>query len=165
MDSALKLFAEKGFDAVATSTIAKDAGVSEGLIFRHFDNKTGLLRAIIQLGSEKVTQELDRISLIESPGERVMALMELPFHIEEHNYPFWRLIYSLKWQNQEYDEEMARPLRDLLAAALAELQYADVQGETDLIESYIDGFATTILLKADTVNKERLLQTLRKKYK
>ena len=38
LESALELFSSKGFDAVPTSLIAKQAGVSEGLIFRHFKN-------------------------------------------------------------------------------------------------------------------------------
>jgi len=164
LNSALSLFADKGFDAVPTSLIAKDAGVSEGLIFRHFENKAGLLNAIMKIGEEKMKEELARVSLIESPGERVMAIMELPFHIDEIDYPFWRLVYSLKWQRSNYNEELAQPIREMLAAALTELKYADIEAEVDLIESYLDGFATTILLKGDSVNKERLLQTLRKKY-
>ena len=36
LSSALKLFAKQGFDATSTRSIAQDAGVSEGLIFRHF---------------------------------------------------------------------------------------------------------------------------------
>lgn len=164
LEAALKLFANKGFDAVATSAIAKEAGVSEGLIFRHFENKAGLLDAIMQMGKEKVAEELEKLYEIKDAGQRLMALMELPFHIDEQDYPFWRLIYSLKWQNQEYDKDMSHPMRDLLIAALSELKYVDVQEEADLIESYIDGFATTILLKGASVNKDKLLQILRKKY-
>ncbi|MFT5056181.1 MAG: AcrR family transcriptional regulator, partial [Pseudoalteromonas distincta] len=35
LQTALELFSKKGFDAVSTNLIAKEAGVSEGLIFRH----------------------------------------------------------------------------------------------------------------------------------
>ena len=165
LESALHLFASKGFDAVPTSMIAKEAGVSEGLIFRHFQNKAGLLNAIMQMGKEKVGEELLSLQEIESPGERVMAVMELPFHISDEDYPFWRLVYSLKWQNEHYDDDMAKPMRALLVEALNELKYSDVEAEADLILSYVDGFATTILLKGDFVDKDRLLQALRKKYK
>ena len=44
--TALELFANEGFKSVTTSKIAKEAGVSEGLIFRHFENKKGLLNAL-----------------------------------------------------------------------------------------------------------------------
>ena len=40
IDSAINLFAQTGYDGTSTSIIAKEAGVSEGLIFKHFKNKT-----------------------------------------------------------------------------------------------------------------------------
>ena len=43
INSAITLFAEKGFHATSTRLIAKNAEVSEGLIFKHFKNKDGLL--------------------------------------------------------------------------------------------------------------------------
>ena len=164
LDSALKLFAQKGFNAIPTSAIAKDAGVSEGLIFRHFENKAGLLNAITQKGMEKILEEVQQLNKIEDPRERVMTVMELPFHMNKEDYPFWRLLYSLKWHQENYDATVAQPIRGVLREALAELQYADIEAEVDLIESYMDGFITTILLKGESVNKERLLAALRKKY-
>jgi AcrR family transcriptional regulator len=43
LQTALRLFSEQGYEATPTNRIAKEAGVSEGLIFRHFENKEGLL--------------------------------------------------------------------------------------------------------------------------
>ncbi len=164
LESALKLFASKGFDAVPTSLIAKDAGVSEGLIFRHFQNKLGLLQAIMQMGTEKAEVFLSEISVIIDPAKRIQAIMELPFSIKESEYAFWRLVYSLKWQNEYYNDEMAKPLKGLIMDALKELKYTDVESEADLIMAYMDGFSATILLKGDVVDKEKLLHVLRKKY-
>ncbi len=164
LETALELFSKKGFDAVSTNLIAKEAGVSEGLIFRHFQNKMGLLQAIMQMGKEKVEPLLANIAELPESAKRVQAIMELPFHIEEEDYPFWRLIYSLKWQNEYYDDEMSKPTKDILVKALTEMKYADVDAEADLIMSYVDGFATTVLLKRDSINTTRLLETLRKKY-
>lgn len=164
LQTALELFSKKGFDAVSTNLIAKEAGVSEGLIFRHFQNKMGLLHAIMRMGKEKVEPLLASIAELPESAKRVQAIMELPFHIEEEDYPFWRLIYSLKWQNEYYDDEMSKPTKDILVKALTEMKYADVDAEADLIMSYLDGFATTVLLKRDSINTTRLLETLRKKY-
>jgi|TARA_B110000902_G_scaffold78430_1_gene93392 AcrR family transcriptional regulator len=164
LDSALKLFAQKGFNAVPTSAIAKDAGVSEGLIFRHFENKAGLLHAIMRIGLEKIHEEVQQLNEIEDPRERVMTAMELPFHMNIEDYPFWRLLYSLKWQQENYDATMAQPIRGVLRQALAELKYSDIEAEVDLIESYMDGFVTTILLKGEGFNKEGLLAALKRKY-
>lgn len=164
LNVALRLFAEKGFDGVPTSLIAKEAGVSEGLIFRHFQNKVGLLDAIMQMGMEKVANQLTELEQIKNPQSLVQQIMEIPFHISEEDYPFWRLVYSLKWQAAYYNDEMSKPIKTLLMNALTELKFIDVEIEANLIMSYIDGFATTVLLKGSLINKNKLLETLRKKY-
>jgi AcrR family transcriptional regulator len=48
LETALKLFAERGFDATSTRQIAKEAGIAEGLIFHYFPTKASLLTAILQ---------------------------------------------------------------------------------------------------------------------
>ena len=41
--AAIKLFAAKGFDGTTTRELAEAAGVAEGTLFRHFDNKKAIL--------------------------------------------------------------------------------------------------------------------------
>ena len=48
LETALRLFAERGFDATSTRQIAKEAGIAEGLIFHYFSTKASLLTAILQ---------------------------------------------------------------------------------------------------------------------
>jgi AcrR family transcriptional regulator len=48
LETALKLFAERGFDATSTRQIAKEAGIAEGLIFHYFPTKASLLTAILE---------------------------------------------------------------------------------------------------------------------
>src|SRR5262245_22353623 len=45
--AAMKCFAGRGFEGTTTRMLARAAGVSEGLIFRHFPTKRSLYRAII----------------------------------------------------------------------------------------------------------------------
>lgn len=42
IDAAIVLFSQKGYTAVTTKEIAKEAGVSEMTLFRHFENKHNL---------------------------------------------------------------------------------------------------------------------------
>lgn len=64
---ALKLFSSQGFENTSTSLIAKKAEVSEGLIFRHFTNKEGLLNEILMEGFTKIKPYLDKILNEEDP--------------------------------------------------------------------------------------------------
>lgn len=47
LQAAIKLFAEKGFHASSTAEIAKEAGVAEGTIFRHYKSKKDILIAAV----------------------------------------------------------------------------------------------------------------------
>jgi AcrR family transcriptional regulator len=48
LETALRLFAARGFDATSTRQIAKEVGVAEGLIFHYFPTKASLLAAILE---------------------------------------------------------------------------------------------------------------------
>ena len=54
LQAALQLFATYSYHSVATSKIAREAGVSEGLVFRHYQNKQGLLEAIMEAAKERI---------------------------------------------------------------------------------------------------------------
>ncbi len=64
LKAAIDLFAERGFNATATSAIAKTADVAEGLIFHYFQNKNGILAHILidMLGNyiESAKNEINR---------------------------------------------------------------------------------------------------------
>ncbi|HET7657090.1 MAG TPA: helix-turn-helix domain-containing protein, partial [Bacillales bacterium] len=47
LESATKVFAEKGFEKSRTADIAKAAGVAEGTIFRYFKSKKDLLLGLV----------------------------------------------------------------------------------------------------------------------
>ena len=47
VEAAMRCFADRGFEGTTTRMLARAAGVSEGLIFRHFPTKKSLYRAII----------------------------------------------------------------------------------------------------------------------
>jgi AcrR family transcriptional regulator len=164
VNAALELFANQGYDAVPTSAIAKEAGVSEGLIFRHFENKLGLLNTIMQMGKEKMFKELAHLKSIEDPGELILTILELPFTLDESEYTFWRLIYGLKWQAQYYDDSMSKPIYELISNALRQLNFEQIEAETQLIMSYMDGFVMAVILKGDKIDKKAMLEVLRKKY-
>lgn len=53
--SAIDLFSKNGFASTSTASIAKEAGVSEGLIFKTFKNKDNLLQKILEPIATKLT--------------------------------------------------------------------------------------------------------------
>lgn len=59
--AALTLFAEHGVDGVSTKQIAKQAGISEGAIYRHFSGKEDLARSLMLAIHSRLT-EMIRLS-------------------------------------------------------------------------------------------------------
>jgi AcrR family transcriptional regulator len=163
LESALELFASNGFHATSTSKVAKAAGVSEGLIFRHFENKEGLLESLMERGAEKVHLLYQDVLLMQDPREKLKAMISLPFQIKEEEYPFWKLLYALKWQAESYDSTMTEPIVEHLIQCFKALGYPDPQTEADTVMMIQDGVATTILLKKP-LNKHLLQKSLLNKY-
>jgi len=68
-DTARRLFAERGFDAVPVSEIARDAEVSEATVFNYFPTKEDLFYSRLEAFEEELLESIrDR-----SPGESVLA--------------------------------------------------------------------------------------------
>ena len=58
INSALHLFARKGYDATTTKDLAKKANVAEGTLFRHFSNKKAILVEVVTLGWVEILTDL-----------------------------------------------------------------------------------------------------------
>lgn len=80
LDAAERLFADRGFDATPTSTVAALADVPKGLLFYYFPTKPDLLRALV---SERLDLgPIDANALI-APGDPVGALLNLAERLSE----------------------------------------------------------------------------------
>lgn len=65
IDTARKLFAQRPYDQVTTSEIAKRAGVAYGLIAHHFENKRGLYLAVMN----EIAREIAAVHLSRPPHD------------------------------------------------------------------------------------------------
>ncbi|MEX1187759.1 MAG: TetR/AcrR family transcriptional regulator [Bacteroidia bacterium] len=161
--SALQLFANDGFNATSTSKVAKHAGVSEGLIFRHFENKDGLLKAILSMGESKIKDLFADIVLETEPLLVIRKAISLPFLVKEEDYDFWRLQFKLKWELKNYVSQKMDPLEMALNNAFEKLNYSEPKFESKMLLLLVDGISSA-LLKGDVENKSELLNFILKKY-
>lgn len=76
LTTARELFANQGFYATATAKIAKQAGVSNGILFHYFPTKDDLIRSLFFEIKDRLYQE-------------VMLEMSEDTEIEEMFYHFW----------------------------------------------------------------------------
>ena len=83
IDVATKLFAGFGYDATTTAAIAKAAGVTEPILYRHFDNKQELFVAIVREMSELTLKHWRQlIAGIDDPAEAIRRIArQFPEHV------------------------------------------------------------------------------------
>lgn len=111
--AAIELFAKKGYANTATSEIAKEAGVAEGTIFRHFGTKENLLLAIlIPFIKHSLPQVADAIFeevLAEKPKtieEFVRALATERFMFFKENRDLFRIFIKEMIYHDELKNEL-----------------------------------------------------------
>ena len=95
LKTAARLFANQGFDATTTLQIAREAGVTEPLIYYHFKGKDDLFTQIIKTGFSAYLSRFETLEQgTETPFERIRKLIELQFDIVEAMPDELRLIAS-----------------------------------------------------------------------
>ena len=145
IDAALDLFASQGYNAVSTSRIAQHAGVSEGLIFRHFRNKKGLLEAVLDLGIERALQLYEPIMSLKDPKEVLKKYIELPYTVADEEYDFWKLQFKLKWEMEFTPAESFEPIFQKLLEVFKALGYSNPAQEARLMIHIVEGIAGGII--------------------
>ncbi|HSO87904.1 MAG TPA: helix-turn-helix domain-containing protein [Draconibacterium sp.] len=163
LQAALQLFAKEGFYATSTSKIAKVAEVSEGLIFRHFGNKEGLLQTILEEGEIKMKTLMVDIVMETEPKKVIRKAIEMTRKVDKADYDFWKLQYKLKWELEINSDKKMEPLHMALTNAFQKLNYESPQLESQLIILFIDSLGSSVL-KGSNVNATDIINLLLKKY-
>ncbi|HLZ56758.1 MAG TPA: TetR/AcrR family transcriptional regulator [Ktedonosporobacter sp.] len=75
IDAAMRAFAQKGFSGATNKDIAREAGITPGLIYHYFENKEALLNAIIETRSPiQVMREIPE-QMLEMPPEILLPYL------------------------------------------------------------------------------------------
>lgn len=166
VNAALKLFAEEGYKSTSTSKVAKEAGVSEGLIFRHFGNKEGLLQAIMKLGEKQANVMLADIVAETDPKTLLRKYLDLSLKIckDQDAIDFWKLQFKIKWELEVYGEHKLEALQGVLVKSFEQLRYNHPEQEANLLLTLMDGMATRFMLQ-ENYDIEESIEFLKSKYK
>lgn len=162
LSTALELFAEEGYNAVSTSKIANEAGVSEGLIFRHFENKKGLLDALVADAETRLNEVFAHVIFETDPRQVVRKVIQLPFSVDEADHAYWKLQFKLKWEQEYNNPNKVKPLIDKLTWAFTELGAEAPEHEAVILNLLLDAISVAIL--RDGLDQTHLESFLLKKY-
>lgn len=163
LQAALILFAKEGYHATSTSKVAKAAGVSEGLIFRHFGNKEGLLQAILDEGERRLKDLFIDIVMETEPEQVIRKTIEMSSKIDKSDYDFWKLQFKLKWELEVSGDKKMEPLKMALTNAFTKLGYPSPELEAQLLILFVDALGSAVL-KGSSINVDEMIQFLLSKY-
>ena len=112
LEAAAFVFAERGFEAAATLSIARRAGVSEALLFRHFSSKKDLFRAVLQDLLIKQDGEVSATLTSERTALGVVKMVQryLEHSIEARNNPEFSSGLKVMFASLAGDGDYARSL-------------------------------------------------------
>jgi AcrR family transcriptional regulator len=155
--AALRAFAHQGYATTPVRQIAEDAGVAAGLVYYHFEDKAGLLRAIFERSLDDVAASLDAAdaAACESPREGLDRLVRTAFATVARNQDFWRLGYQLRMQPSAADALggaiplWAEEIRGRVEALLARSGHPDPVPASRALFAAIDGAAQHFVLDPD----------------
>ncbi len=108
---ALELFAHKGYGSTSISLIAKQAGISKGLLYNYFDGKEDLLVQIMLTMYENGHKLLEEfLASLSDPKDKLRAIINGSFQNVYSNVEYWKLGASLSFQ-----EDAMAALQDILS--------------------------------------------------
>jgi AcrR family transcriptional regulator len=85
LQAARKLFSQRGYDGTTTRDLAQAAGVAEGTIFRHFENKKTILIEVASEGwVELLTDLLTELSEMASYKAIAQVMRRRMLHLREN---------------------------------------------------------------------------------
>ncbi len=164
MQSALELFARRGYHGASVSMIAKNAGVSTGLMYNYFKSKTDLLEAIVKHGVMTIGEYMGDIESIEDPQERIAEMVEKTFQIALEDMPFWSLYFNVMMQPdlpegaQRSFSEFIQSMFTGLEMMFAEAGMPDPEAEAKIFGAILDG----VLLHYMFIGKDYPLENVKK---
>ena len=157
--SARRLFVEKGYAETSTPEIVKDAGVTRGALYHHFDDKAALFDALIRAEAESLAADIE-VAALGNAGDSMQAGAKAFFAAMSHPGRARLLLVDgpAALGQARMDEIDAgngrRTLRDGLAAASPDLPSEELDALSLLLSAAFDRAAQAI---ADGTDEAPLL--------
>lgn len=75
IDAAMRVFAQKGFASATNRDVAREAGITTGLIYYYFESKEALLKAVLEARSPVQVMTQITPEMLEQPPEVFLPLV------------------------------------------------------------------------------------------
>ena len=132
IDKAIRLIDQKGIQGLTIKNLAKETGVTEGAIYRHFENKKQIICSILDMFREKMkTFQASTRSAEKSTYEKIQVTLNNLGKFFEANPAIVSVIFAEEiFQNDnELSEKVAELIKENQEFMLALIQEGKANGE------------------------------------
>lgn len=168
--SSLKLFAKRGFNGTSISNIAKEAGISKGLVYNYFESKLEIVEAILKKGLEETNTIDDIIAKVNDPFEKLSFVISSTFDMIQENEEYWRLYFSLTLQPEILEPatimatELAETFIKRVEKIFKKIGLKNANHEARIFIAILDGLLFQYLYVKHEFPTEKIKKLLIQKY-
>lgn len=92
---AQRLFASNGYEATGIVDIARAAGVTRPVVYKHFESKEAIYLAILREARRALMVQLtEAITIDGEPVDQIRAATHAYFRYVERNQPAWEILFG-----------------------------------------------------------------------
>ncbi len=170
METAIELFAKKGYHSTSVSMIAKSAGISKGLMYNYFDSKEELLKQILNLGFEEMMKIMD------PNKDGILEKHELKFFIEKvfelliEKREFWKFYFSVSLQPDVFPfikdiiQKAFEPTTKLMFEYFEKQGFENPRIEAMIFGALMDGIGMDIVFSPELLPVDEIKEAIIKRY-
>jgi len=169
LNAAFRLMAINGYESTSISQIAREAGVSKGLMYNYFDSKEDLLKGLIQDAVSQADELMSGIS-DDDPKQTLENLFRWFFDELRNNIEVWRLITELTMKIDKFPfvQEVAMAKINeyvrFVSHLLHQIGVPNPKEEAQLIAALFDGIGVQTIAIKDKYPIEQMEKYLIEKY-
>ncbi|MDA3860257.1 MAG: TetR/AcrR family transcriptional regulator [Melioribacteraceae bacterium] len=170
LNTALELFAQKGYSNTSISEIAKSAKISKGLAYNYFESKEKLMEEVVQILFVEIGSMFVDLEDIKEPFEKLHKLIDLTLDWNIENADLGRLYTSLLMQEEtrvivekvagNFMEELFKEMEKIFR----KMKIKHPAEEARIFGAIIDGVSFHILFMGKDYPVEKTRKFLKAKY-
>jgi AcrR family transcriptional regulator len=170
LTAALELFATHGYASTPVDAISETAGVSAGLLYYHFTNKTAVLQAIFEQSLADVQATFAAADREVDPLDRLPALLRSAGMIVPRHRNFWMVWYGLRMQRDVLKglgpsvHQFTAAIVRTLERYLQDIGWPEPAVEARLLFAQIDGMCQHYVLDPAHYPLDRMIDRLIERY-
>lgn len=170
LEAAFPLFSKNGFDRTSMATIAKEAGISKGLIYHHFNSKEEVLVGVFDLLMNQSADIWNVFDEVKSAHEKFDLMLDMTLKFSMANPEWVRLLVHLALQEDVVAslKEHIRVLRvekmRSMIPLFEELGFEDAEKEVLYLGALLDGVTIGWLSLRDEYPFEEMIDRIKTEY-